>query len=1184
MPFCVPCSTSVEKNKWIGHLRSNAHKTTVNSNKLLNDGVEVVESAFRMRIATYRISASNDQSLGSIDAFMNSIRDKIKRLLDNSLMKHTCVKVNFELFGMFLMFKDNSQSMKSFGTKNKILYRSYDFEALFCELVNCLKKKSEEFQDRDSGWAFVSNSHLEININKYQPLRGSSYVDLPKFIKNKKACLNIQNNDQCCFLWCVTAALHPSIDHPERVSSYPNFRDVLNISQISFPITFDDIRIFEKKNPMISLTIFGLKNNKIVVGPLYKSEVSSEQKSRKNINLLLIDDDTHQPHYVLIKDLSRLVRRQVTKHNSKIYFCETCLLFFLKQEELANHLCTGIVTVLPEKGTVIKFKHFDRKQNVPFVIYADFESLLEPTETSDYDTDTTDRHTPNTTTLHHHIPAAFGYYIVCNADPSHNRYFSYRGTDCVDRFIKEIYKDVAKIYRVLSTNTPIIFNENDELNFLNAKRCHICNHFLFSDRVRDHCHITGSYRGAAHSLCNLQYKRPSFVPIFFHNLSGYDCHLFIKKLGEAPGNVKVIPKTKENYISFTKFIPIDNEYFQLRFVDSFKFLDTSLEKLTTTMQKSDFLHLRKYFCNDKEFNLLTRKGVFPYEYMNKWQCFEEKYLPPIEYFNNALTNEEVSLKDYNHAQSVWNQFKIRNLGEYTDLYLQTDVLLLTDIFEKFRATCKQHYDLDPAFYLTTPSLSFDAMLLKTGIELELIDDFNMLKMIQSGIRGGVCMASLRYAKANNIYLPHFDPSQLDSFLIYIDCNNLYGHSMCQYMPLSNFRFLQNHEINALNITQIPDDSDYGYILEVDIIYPKDLHVKHNDLPFCPEKCIPPGGTHYKLVPNLYDKYSYVIHYIHLKTCLKHGLKLKKIHRVITFKQSPYLKQYIDMNTRLRQEATSVFEQDFCKLMNNSIFGKTLENTEKRVDVCLVNQWADNDNKTKKKITADRLIARPNFHSASVFTENLVAIQLKPDLIILDKPIYIGFAVLELSKSHMYDFHYSVFKRFYDNRLQMCYTDTDSFLYYIHTKDYFKDLRMHFLSYFDTSCYDVGNKFLLPVQNKKVPGLFKDEMEGDMVKEFVALRSKVYSIKTIGVVKPHVIKKAKGVKEAVIRNLKFSQYEKSLFQGDVIKRKNILFKSIKHEIFTQSVNKVALSAKDDKRLICDNQISTKAWGHTSILNV
>lgn len=1175
MPFCVSCGISVEKKSWVGHIRSNAHKTKNNSTQVIGDGIEKLQSAFRNRITTYRISNANELFTSSVDVFMNSMYDRIKMLLDESVQKHMCIKVNFELYGLFVLFKNNSQSIKSFGTKNKILYQSYDFQRLYSEVLNCFKRKVEEFQQRDSGWAILNNSHLEININKFQPLRGSSFIELPKYIRNKKACLNIQNKDQCCFLWCVTAALHPAKKHPERVTSYPDFHDVLNIHGLTFPVTFSDIKTFEKYNPTLAFMIFGLKNNNIV-GPLYKSENNDPKK--KYIHLLLLENDSNT-HFCLIKNLSRLVRRQITAHHAKLYFCETCLVFFHKEEELDKHLCGGLVTVLPEKGSVIKFKNYDRKQNMPFVIYADFESILQQADVCDCGTNCTSNNTDNTATVQHHTPAAFAYYIVCSVDPSYNRYVSYRGLDCVDKFIDSIYKDVAEIKKVLNVNTPILFDSNDKINFDSASRCYICDNFLFSDRVKDHCHITGRYRGASHSICNLQFKRPSFVPIYFHNLSGYDSHLFIKKLGEAPGTIKIIPKTKENYVSFTKFIPIENEFFQLRFVDSFKFLGTSLEKLTKTMRLEDFEHLRRYFPNSSKFQLLTRKGVYPYEYMDSWARFQEDSLPRKEYFYSSLTNENISEEDYNHACSVWKEFNIVNMGDYTDLYLKTDVLLLTDIFEKFRATCKQNYDLDPAFYLTAPSLSFDAMLLKTGVELELISDLNMISMIQNGIRGGVCLCPHRHAKANNEYIPGYDPSQPDSYLIYIDCNNLYGYSMYQSLPLSNFRFLDRNEIDVLDITQIDNEAKYGFILEVDLIYPRDLHNDHNDLPFCPEKCIPPGGKDYKLIPNLHDKYFYVIHYVHLKTCLKHGLKLKKIHRVITFLQDSYLKQYIDLNTKLRQKASSTFEQDLFKVMINSLFGKTLENNLKKVNVHLVNQWCDKRNFTKKKTTADKLIARPNFHSASVFSENLVAVQLNPDRIILDKPIYIGFTVLELSKSHMYDFHYSVFKPLYENRLQMCYTDTDSFIYHIQTKNYYKDLKRYLLPYFDTSNYRIDNEQHLPIQNKKVPGLFKDEMGGKMIIEFVGLRSKLYCIKTID----DVIKKAKGVKKSVIREFDISDYEKSLLQGDIIKKKNILFKSIKHEIFTQSVNKIALSANDDKRLISSDKITTRAWGHTSILN-
>lgn len=453
-------------------------------------------------------------------------------------------------------------------------------------------------------------------------------------------------------------------------------------------------------------------------------------------------------------------------------------------------------------------------------------------------------------------------------------------------------------------------------------------------------------------------------------------------------------------------------------------------------------------------------------------------------------------------------------------------------------------------------------------------------MLQSGIRGGVVMASHRHAKANNEFILDYDPLLPDSYIVYIDCNNLYGYSMCQSLPLSDFRFLDESEVDQLDVNNVSDDAEFGFILEVDLIYPKELHWAHNDLPFCPEKDIPPGGKNEKLIPNLYDKFNYIIHYVHLKTCLKHGLILRKVYRVITFRQSPYLKQYIDLNTNLRQQATSTFEQDFFKLLNNSVFGKTLENNRKKVKVELVNQWNDQNNRTKKRNNAEKLIASPNFHSASVFTDSLVAIQLKPDRIILDKPLYIGFTVLELSKSHMYDFHYSVAKPFYGDRLKMCYTDTDSFIYHIKTKHFYKDLEENFLKYFDTSNLSVDNIYGLPIMNKKVPGLFKDEMGGKIITEFVGLRSKLYCIKNTET----EIKKAKGVKSCVVRDLKIDDYKNTLLTAEVIRKKNVLFKSIKHEVFTRAVNKIALSSSDDKRLISQGKTSSRAWGHFSILGV
>lgn len=1172
MPFCEVCNLTISKRQWVGHLRSNSHKNN-DIPTFIDENVQLLNTAFRGRIVSYKILApesENSEEVYSIKSFLHRVREKVKFLIDKSLKIHTNVKVNFELFSMFFMFKNDSTDMKSFGTKNFSIHKNYKFDKIFSKVENILTKKMEEFQERDSGWTFLHNSHLEININKYQPLNGSKFITLPKCIQNKKACLNIRNNDEYCFLWSVTAALYPSKQHPERVTSYPHYQNVFNIKDMTFPVSFNDIAIFEKNNPHVSICVYGLKKNKFIVGPLYKSE--SDPRNTKRVHLLLLEND-NSSHYCLIKDLPRLVRSQITKHHGKLFFCESCLLFFPSENELNSHVCGGVVTLLPEKGSVLQFKNYERKQNIPYVIYADFETMLQPVQGCEPDPNSS-----GTYDLQQHIPVAFAYSIICTHDETQNSFINYRGGDCVSKFISCITRDAKEIHSILTHNKPMDFTQEDANSFENAKRCHICNHLLWHDKVRDHCHMTGRYRGAAHRHCNLQFKSPKFIPIFFHNLSGYDCHLFIKELGELPGKIKIIPKTKENYISFSKYLPLSNEeYVQLRFTDSFKFLGTSLENLAKTMSKDDFVNLRSWFPNDDEFNLLTRKGVYPYDYMTSWQSYSENKLPSKTKFYNTLTNENISDDDYKHAKLVWSQFNIKDMGEYTDLYLKTDVLLLTDIFQNFRKTCKRYYDLDPAYYLTAPSLSFDAMLLKTGVQLELLNDLSIIRMIQRGIRGGLCACSHRFVKANHKYMINHDPSEESVFVQYFDSNNLYGFSMCQSLPYSKFRYLDEQEIEQLNVSHVPDDAENGYILEVDLLYPKHLHREHNDFPFCPEKCIPPGGKNKKLVANVYNKYNYVIHYVHLKKCLEHGLILRKIHKAITFRQSAYLKKYIDLNTQLRQESTTTFEQDFFKLLNNSVFGKTLENNESRVNIHLVNQWTDSNNKTKKRTTADRLIASPHFHSASIFTENLVAVQLKQEEIVLDKPIYIGFSVLELSKTHMYNFHYNIIKPFYQNRVKLCYTDTDSFVYSIKTNDFYQDLKNKLLCYFDTSNYN-PNEFDLPLINKKVPGYFKDEMGGKIITEFVGLRSKLYCIKT----ENKVIKKAKGIKSYVVRDLNIADYENVLHNKNIIRKKNILFRSIKHEIFTRSVNKIVLSSNDDKRYITSDNISTIAWGSELII--
>ncbi len=461
-----------------------------------------------------------------------------------------------------------------------------------------------------------------------------------------------------------------------------------------------------------------------------------------------------------------------------------------------------------------------------------------------------------------------------------------------------------------------------------------------------------------------------------------------------------------------------------------------------------------------------------------------------------------------HAQKVWNHFNMKTLGEYSDLYLKTDVLLLSDVFEKFRETCFSIYNLDCCWYMTAHSLSWDACLKYTKVELELLSDIEKLDFIKKGIRGGISQSCYRFAEANNKYMKDFDPLHESSFLMYYDANNLYGWAMSQPLPYGNFEWIK---VNNFNLNRIKSNSNKGYILEVDLDYPHELHDKHNDLPFCVENICPPNGKIKKLIPNLNNKKNYLIHGLNLLQAIEHGLVLKKIHRILRFSQSTWLKEYIDLNTDMRTKAVNEFEKDFYKLMNNCIYGKTMENIDKRVDVKLVTQWCK---KGSKRNTASRLIAIPNFHNLTIFSENFCAIQMNKTSVCYNKPIYLGFCVLEMSKYLMYDYHYNfILKEFpTPKQVRICYMDTDAFIYYIKTNDIYENMSNN-LDKYDTSNYEPNNQYNLPLVNKKVIGLMKDENGGIIMNAVVGLRSKLYSFKLDD---GGELKKAKGIKKKCCR--------------------------------------------------------------------
>ena len=1075
----------------------------------------------------------------------------------------------------------------------KLVLEGTDISELYNEMTDEIEEEIQKVENSEgSGYTFVKVIKLVLHTTKWEPLYGSSYIPLDPYLANKKAIINMKNEDDKCFMWCVLRALYPKDKNAERIDKdLKSKQDIINMKGIHYPVSLNGIKRFEDLNPNISISVLGYNKEE---GGVYPLEISEYTGCDYDIVLLLLKEAVtgengeikEKTHYTLVKNTSALIASQKNNHKGKRHACLNCFNSFNTLESLNKHkeYCYKnkcVKTNMPPQNTYLRFKNFLHSEKAPFAVYADFESLIKPLDNCDPD--------PNksyTKKYQKHEPISFSYYILCSIDgvykPVLRKYTQTKPEDAnaMDIFIKWLEEDVKAIANI--EEKEMIFTEEDRKYFNNASDCWICGEELGNDRVRDHCHFTGRYRGPAHNKCNLKYRKPKNISVFFHNLSGYDSHLFIKKLGtpNKNENIKCIPTNEEKYISFTKTIvtgqytnkkgEVKDKTFDIVFKDSLKFMSSSLEALVNNLPKDAFKNLLKYFT-PKQAELLKQKGFYPYEYMDSEEKFNDTKLPPREAFYSKLSGKGITEKDYNHAGDVWNTFNMKIFLEYHDLYNITDVLLLTDVFENFRDLCLKIYGLDPVYYFTAPQLAWDACLKMTSVKLELLSDEEMLLMIEEGIRGGISIISNRYGEANNKYMRKgFNKNKPSKYLMYLDAYNLYGGAMSEKLPTHGFKWLLDGEIEKLFNNQVLQVWEkIPCILEVDLEYPENLHDLHNDYPFCPERVECKNGVK-KLIPNLRDKTKYIIHYKNLIQCLRAGMKLKKIHRGIKFVESKWMKPYIDKNTNLRAKAKNNFEKDYYKLMNNSVFGKTMENLRNRVDVRLVN--------TKEKLR--KLVAKPNFKSRKIFNENLVSVHMSKTSLLMNKPIYLGMCILDLSKIIMFDFHYNYIKSKYADKAKLLFTDTDSLMYEIETEDFYKDISGDVKDRFDTSDYPENHPSGIPTgENKKVLGMMKDEAAGKIIKEFVGLRSKLYSfVMDDG----GETKKCKGIKKQVVESsIRHEHYKTCLTTGKELLRKQNILRSYEHEVYTEEVNKVALSALDDKRHILSDGMDTLALGHYKI---
>ena len=603
-----------------------------------------------------------------------------------------------------------------FSASNYKNLKSTNIEKLLKKGFGKILKDVEEFNLNSSNWVFKEVLRLEVHTVEYNPIKGSSYIDLPQWIKNKQAIINIKNRDDKCFIWSILRYLYPKEKDPQYLKDLRKYEFSLNTKGLTFPLKLKDITKFEKLNPEISgINVFS--NDGMTIYPLRMAE----RDCKNTIDLFLHEEDSH---YSLIKNFHRLIKSQLTKSkDGKIFICKRCFTHFTKEELLEKHIkyCSNNQTVavkMPELNTYLHFKNYYKQLPIPFVVYGDFECF----------TKTMNSCTPNPKESYNynyqkHEPSGFCFYVKSIVPGIHIKPIIYTKNSEDEEIAKIFVEKIAEVTKSIYNDfycrpKPLRLTSEEQKLFEQAKTCHICSCELKNDKVRDHCHFTGKYRGAAHNKCNLMCKKPRVLPVIFHNLQGYDAHLFIKQLAKLEGKLDCIPSTEEKYISFSKTIKV-GEYkhisgkilpinFEIKFLDSFKFLQTSLANLVSNLSSDDFNNTKHVFKSNT--SLLTRKGVFPYDYVSSIDKLSETQLPPKDEFYSKLNDEDISDEDYQHAIKVWNKFGCKTIKDYHDLYLKSDVLLLADVFEKFRSTCLKHYNLDPAHYYTSPGLAWDACL------------------------------------------------------------------------------------------------------------------------------------------------------------------------------------------------------------------------------------------------------------------------------------------------------------------------------------------------------------------------------------------------------------------------------------------------------------------------------------------
>ncbi|XP_069194044.1 uncharacterized protein [Procambarus clarkii] len=1055
-----------------------------------------------------------------------------------------------------------------------------------------LTEKISQYLEAKEGYNVLVERLTGFYINCGQiehPIRLGSHVDYPEGVRGKKLVFNPEGEADICLMQCVAAykclakGMHLDNIRARSVNASWCLRHMKWPADVNSAVTFEDIHKVEKMNK-VSIFIYSLERDENAIRQ-QRHYITLARKGRGGytdvIPLLMLEAQ----HLVLIKDFNQYVRNMSNKPDlipRQHSFCHCCLIS-LPADSMQSHESTCKVHQTlkfypPERK--ITFRNYGRGYGPSHMCFYDFECML-------------DCSNPKGMIETRHNAVAYAY-IIIDRQKNIVEKDTYLGKDAVNHFVTTLEASWARIKKGL-VSYELHMSQQQQAIFETKTACELCDvPFNGEDviKVRHHDHTVRfhNYQAAYCDRCNLQcinsYK---FLYTFSHNAS-YDLGVILNEMRDRPGS-EIDILAKDGF----KFMKVDVN--NLRFLDSLALLNGSLGRIAKDHIDSGkpttfTLTMLKGVNKAAIPKLLRGKQSFCYDYLSSMSVLDEPQLPSRDKFYNTLKDEELSETDYKQALEIFDLAKCRNIGEYLLLYLKVDTGLLADVFTVWRDTMLALYKLDISHYISLPSFAWDAFLLKSKVQLDVVSDPLLYDLLRRNLRGGFTSVTRQYTNVENRHTG-LDLGEDSSYIIYLDFNSLYGACMTELLPRGGIRKLSHDERDVLlerGLENIPCDGSKGYWVLCDTLQVRPEVARYTDeLPLVlSHTCIteehispysknilteesrglPKNNT--KLIVSHLPQKDYLVSLDLLQLLMRIGLEVAKVHDIYEFEQESYLKDFIETNVRERASTKCAIKKKAFKLVSNSIYGKSLTDVSKYGN--------------KHYLVTDRRhflkhARNPFFKRSLLLSKDRVICTIKQKSLLVNTPTYLGYHILQIAKRRLYEFWYDVVKPAYGDKASLLYTDTDSFIIKLDCQDVFEELNKSPL--FD--CMDFSNfNDTHPSYSKAREGelgLLKSEIGSKIINQLIALRPKTYSFTTHD--GEHTCK-CKGVPYHLQEKLSHDSFQHTLETNTSIRYVSRSIRNVQGKICTCRSTCRGLSAFDDKRYIL-SPTQSLAYGHPDIPN-